>query len=57
MIRKNLNLLWLDGKLPEAEAEAILAELEPRFREGITQPDRLLELLSGSKGLKSMNRI
>jgi len=45
-IRKNLNLLWLDGKLPEAEANAILAELRPRFREGITCPDRLLELLS-----------
>jgi len=45
-IRKNLNLLWLDGKLPEAEAHAILAELRPRFREGITCPDGLLELLS-----------
>ncbi len=46
MIRKNLNLLWLDGKLPEAEAEEYLAEIRPRFREGITCPDRLLELLS-----------
>jgi hypothetical protein len=47
MIRKNLNLLWLDGKLPREEAETILLELKSRFREGITQPDRLLELLSG----------
>jgi hypothetical protein len=47
MIRKNLNLLWLDGKLPKEEAETILLELKARFREGITQPDRLLELLSG----------
>ena len=46
MIRKNLNLLWLDGKLPEGEARDILAELRPAFREGIPQPDRLLELLS-----------
>lgn len=46
MIRKNLNLLWLDGKLPGLEGEEILAELRPRFREGITQPDRLLELLA-----------
>lgn len=46
MIRKNLHLLWLDGKLPAPEAEAILVELRPRFREGITRPDRLLELLS-----------
>jgi hypothetical protein len=45
-IRKNLHLLWLDGKLPETEAQAILAQLRPRFREGITCPERLLELLS-----------
>lgn len=45
-IRKNLNMLWLDGKLPEAEADAILEELRPRFRAGVTCPDRLLELLS-----------
>ena len=47
MIRKNLNLLWLDGKLGEAEAEEILQDIKPRLRQGITQPDRLLELLSG----------
>jgi Zinc dependent phospholipase C len=46
MIRKNLYLLWLDGKLPEEEAAGILADLRPRFREGITAPERLLELLS-----------
>lgn len=46
MIRKNLNLLWLDGKLPPEDGEAILADLRPRFREGITRPDDLLELLS-----------
>jgi hypothetical protein len=46
MIRKNLNLLWLDGKLPATDGEAILADLRPRFREGITRPDDLLELLS-----------
>jgi hypothetical protein len=46
MIRKNLNLLWLDGKLPAKDGEAILADLRPRFREGITRPDDLLELLS-----------
>lgn len=47
LIRKNLNLLWLEGKLPEEEAEVILGELKGKFREGIGQPDRLLELLSG----------
>ena len=46
MIRKNLNLLWLDGKLPDRDGEAILADLKPRFREGITRPDDLLKLLS-----------
>lgn len=47
MIRRNLYLLWLDGKLPPAEADALLAELKPQFRAGITAPDSLLELLSG----------
>ncbi|BCA79577.1 zinc dependent phospholipase C family protein [Desulfuromonas sp. AOP6] len=46
MIRKNLNLLWLDGKLPEKEAETIIAELRPQFRAGITNPDQLLAMLS-----------
>lgn len=45
-IRKNLYLLWLDGKLPDNEAEEILTDLKPRFRQGITTPERLLELLS-----------
>lgn len=47
LIRRNLNLLWLDGKLPVEEAEEILRQLKPKFRAGITEPDRLLELLSG----------
>jgi hypothetical protein len=46
MIRRNLNSLWLDGKLPPAQAIIILRELKGKFREGITQPDKLLELLS-----------
>jgi len=46
VIRKNLNHLWLEGKLPPAEADSLLAELRPRFQAGITDPDRLLELLS-----------
>ncbi len=46
-IRKNLNLLWRDGKLPPPAAQAMLAELRPRFRDGITNPEQLLELLSG----------
>jgi hypothetical protein len=46
MIRKNLNLLWQEDKLSAREARKIIESLEPRFREGITQPDRLLEMLS-----------
>lgn len=46
-IRQNLNLLWLDGKLPASEAEAVLADLKRRFREGITRPEEMLALLSG----------
>ncbi len=46
LIRRNLNLLWLDGKLSEAEAEEIFRLLRPKFRAGITEPDRVLELLS-----------
>jgi hypothetical protein len=48
MIRKNINLLWLDGKLTEASAEAILLEMRSRFREGVTRPDELLTLLSST---------
>jgi Zinc dependent phospholipase C len=47
IIRKNLNLLWLDGKLPEAEAQKLLTQLKMRFRQGITNPEALLDLLAG----------
>jgi hypothetical protein len=47
IIRKNLHLLLLDGKLSEPEADLIVTDLKGRFREGIIQPDSLLELLSG----------
>lgn len=46
-IRNNLNLLWLDGKLPADEAERLLQEVKDRFRQSITAPEHLLELLSG----------
>ena len=45
-IRKNLNLLWVEGKLTESEATRIIDELRPRFREGITRPEEILALLS-----------
>jgi hypothetical protein len=46
-IRKNLHLLWLEGKLPEAQAEQLLCEIKQRLRQGIVHPEKLLELLSG----------
>ncbi|MFO7983027.1 MAG: zinc dependent phospholipase C family protein [Desulfuromonadales bacterium] len=46
MIRKNLNLLWLDGKLPEQEGIQIVRGFKKHFRESITRPDLLLEMLS-----------
>ncbi len=46
VIRSNLNLLWLDGKLPVTEAEEMLREFRNRFREGIVRPEELLSLLS-----------
>lgn len=45
LIRKNLNLLWLDGKLNNEDADLILGDLKKRFRNGITDPDSLLDLL------------
>ncbi len=48
MIRKNLHLLWLEGKISDAEAEAIVNGLRLRFREGITRPREVLDLLSNA---------
>jgi hypothetical protein len=47
IIRKNLNLLWVDGKLPEREVSRLLPELKTRFRQSITNPEGLLDLLTG----------
>ncbi|KIH76954.1 Zinc dependent phospholipase C [Geoalkalibacter ferrihydriticus] len=48
MIRKNLHLLWLEGKVSDAEAGKIVDGLKPRFREGITRPKEVLDLLSSA---------
>lgn len=45
-IRKNLNLLWLDGKLRKEDSELIIKDLRKRFKQGITNPDELLPLLT-----------
>ena len=46
IIRKNLKNQWQDGVLSELEIEDYLTSLRPKFRQSITQPDRILELLS-----------
>lgn len=43
-IRRNLNLLWLDGKLSEAEAERLLLQVKETLRAGLFDQDRLLQL-------------
>jgi hypothetical protein len=48
MIRKNLHILWLDGKLHEKDVDQMLIVFKTRLKEGICQPDNLLSLLSRS---------
>jgi hypothetical protein len=43
-IRRNLNVLWLDGKLSEVDAERVLLEIKDTLRDGILDQDRLLRL-------------
>jgi hypothetical protein len=45
-IRRNLNLLWLDGKLSEAEAQRLLLQVKGTLRAGLFDQDRLLRLTS-----------
>lgn len=45
-LRGNLNGLWLDGKLPEPQSSQLIESLRPEFRQAITEPNRLLNLLA-----------
>lgn len=45
-IRRNLQMLWLDGKLSEAEAERLLLQMKSTLRDGLLHQDRLLKLTS-----------
>jgi hypothetical protein len=45
-LRRNLNHLWLEGKLSENAIEKQMAEVKNLFRAGMTQPEKLLELVS-----------
>ncbi len=46
MVRKNLHLLWIEDRLTQEEADEFLAAVKNRFREGITRPKEILDLLS-----------
>ena len=46
LIRKNMNNLWLDGKLLQEDSDLILKELRNRFKLGITDPDEILPLFT-----------
>ncbi len=49
MVRRNMKTLWSEGKLSGHEVQEILKDLRPRFREGLTHPEQILELLSLEK--------
>ncbi|MEE4253189.1 MAG: zinc dependent phospholipase C family protein [Desulfuromusa sp.] len=46
LIRKNMNHLWLEGKLHQEDSDLILKELRNRFKLGITNPDEILPLFT-----------
>lgn len=46
LIRKNMKLLWLDGKLRQEDSDLIMKELRTRFKLGITNPDEILPLFT-----------
>jgi len=45
-IRRNLNHLWLEGKLSKSEGEKQIIEVKKLLRAGITAPEKILELVS-----------
>ncbi len=46
LIRKNMNYLWLEGKLHQEDSDLILREIRNRFKLGITNPDEILPLFT-----------
>lgn len=46
VLRRNLSHLRLEGKISQSEGEKQVAEIKNLFRAGITQPEKLLELVS-----------
>jgi hypothetical protein len=48
MLRKNLNILWQEGKITDEEAMEYIEKLRPQFRNSITQPEDILTVLSAA---------
>lgn len=48
MLRRNLNLLWQEGKMSEQEANEYIEKLRPLFRSSITRPEEILQALSAA---------
>jgi hypothetical protein len=46
VLRRNLNLLWLDDKLPQEDSDRFIAETKEKLKRGITNPERLLDFLT-----------
>jgi hypothetical protein len=52
MVRKNLHLLHMDGKLDDEQSEEIILGFKNCFREGITRPREILDLLSNCEAVE-----
>lgn len=46
VLRKNLRLQWVNGKISPGDAEQLIADLKIRFRDSITCPELLLDLIA-----------
>ncbi|MHB8708339.1 MAG: zinc dependent phospholipase C family protein, partial [Desulfuromonadales bacterium] len=43
-IRRNLHMLWLDGKISETDADRLLLQMKRTLRDGMLHQDQLLKL-------------
>jgi hypothetical protein len=50
MVRKNFRALYLTRKVTRKQALALIAEMKPRLRDAISEPHKLLEILSAEDG-------
>ncbi|OQY20294.1 MAG: hypothetical protein B6I36_01515 [Desulfobacteraceae bacterium 4572_35.1] len=45
-LRTNLQTLWQEGKLPEAQSTIIISDLKKQFKHAITEPELLLNMVA-----------